>query len=129
MLENARLYRNEKDHKQSLNNLLEYQQTLVKETVEGNNFDGITVTLSNLLSTSVILLDRFLRPLSFKLYQMDEEELHPLVELATYKIIQSQQPTGSWFTPNPNDDKKVVTWPITGGGDLLGYLVVDVTKS
>ena len=107
MLENARLYRNEKDHKQSLNNLLEYQQTLVKETVEGDNFDGITVTLSNLLSTSVILLDRFLRPLSFKLYQMDEEELHPLVELATYKIIQSQQPTGSWFTPNPNDDKKV----------------------
>ena len=128
MLENARLYRNEKDHKQSLNNLLEYQQTLVKETVEGDNFDGITVTLRNLLSTSVILLDRFLRPLSFKLYQMDEEELHPLVELATYKIIQSQQPTGSWFTPNPNDDKKVITWPITGGGDLLGYLVVDVTK-
>ena len=128
MLENARLYRNEKDHKQSLNSLLEYQQTLVKETVEGDNFDGITVTLSNLLSTSVILLDRFLRPLSFKLYQMDEEELHPLVELATYKIIQSQQPTGSWFTPNPNDDKKVVTWPINGGGDLLGYLVVDVTN-
>ena len=128
MLENARLYRNEKDHKQNLNNLLEYQQTLVKETVEGENFDGITVTLRNLLSTSVILLDRFLRPLSFKLYQMDEEELHPLVELATYKIIQSQQPTGSWFTPNPNDDKKVITWPINGGGDLLGYLVVDVTK-
>ncbi len=51
-----------------------------------------------------------------------------LVELATYKIIQSQQPTGSWFTPNPNDDKKVVTWPINGGGDLLGYLVVDVTN-
>lgn len=128
MLENARLYRDEKDHKQNLNNLLEYQQTLVKETVEGDNFDGITVTLSNLLSTSVILLDRFLRPLSFKLYQMDEEELHPLVELATYKIIQSQQPTGSWFTPNPNQNKKVVTWPINGGGDLLGYLVVDVTN-
>ena len=98
------------------NNLLEYQQTLVKETVEGDNFDGITVTLRNLLSTSVILLDRFLRPLSFKLYQMDEEELHPLVELATYKIIQSQQPTGSWFTPNPNDDKKVI----------LGLLMAEV---
>ena len=81
------------------NFLLEYQQTLVKETVEGNNFDGITDTLRNLFSTSVILLDRFLRPLSFKLYQMDEEELHQLVELATYKIIQSQQSTGSWFSP------------------------------
>ena len=107
MLENARLYRNEKDHKQRLHFLLDYQQTLVKETVEGNSFDGITDTLSNLFSTSVILLDRFLRPLSFKLYQMDEEELHQLVELATYKIIQSQQPTGSWFSPNPNDDIKL----------------------
>ena len=70
MLENARLYRNEKEHKQRLHFLLDYQQTLVKETVEGNSFDGITDTLSNLFSTSVILLDRFLRPLSSKLYQM-----------------------------------------------------------
>lgn len=129
MLENARLYRNEKEHKQRLHHLLDYQQTLVKETVEGSHFDGITDTLSNLLSTSVILLDRFLRPLSFKLYQIDEEELHQLVELGTYKIIQSQQPTGSWFSPNNSDDLKVATWPINGGGDLLGYLVVDVTKT
>ena len=128
MLENARLYRNEKEHKQKLHFLLEYQQSLVKETVEGNSFDGITDTLSNLFSTSVLLLDRFLRPLSFKLYQMDEEELHQLVEIATYKIIQSQQSTGSWFSPNPNEDIKIETWSINGGGDLLGYLVVDVTN-
>lgn len=128
MLENARLYRNEKEHKQRLHVLLDYQQTLVKETVEGNSFDGITDTLSNLFSTSVILLDRFLRPLSSKLYQKNEEELHQLVEIATYKILQSQQSTRSWFSPEQNDDIKLVTWPINGGGDLLGYLVVDMTN-
>ena len=126
MLENTRLYRNEKEHKQRLHFLLDYQQTLVKETVEGNGFDGITDTLSNLFSTSVILLDRFLRPLSYKLYQMDVEELHPLVEFATYKILQSQQSTRSWFSPEQNDDIHLVTWPINVGGDLSGYLVVDM---
>jgi len=129
MLENARLYRNEKEHKQKLHHLLDYQQSLVKETVEGDRFDGITDTLSHLLSTSVILLDRFMRPLSFQLYQTDEEELQQLVALAAYKIIQSQQMTGSRFTPNPTGDRKVATWPINGGGHLLGYLVVDVTHN
>ncbi|WP_223881799.1 helix-turn-helix domain-containing protein [Niallia endozanthoxylica] len=127
MLENARLYRNEKEHKQRLHHLLDYQQSLVKETVEGDQFDGITDRLSHLLSTSVILVDRFMRPLSFKLYQIDEEELHQLVELATYKMIQGQQGTGSHFTPNPNNGRKVATWAINGSGNLLGYLVVDVT--
>jgi DNA-binding PucR family transcriptional regulator len=128
ILENARLYRHEKDHKQKLHFLLEYQQTLVKETIEGNNFDGITGTLSNLFSTSVILLDRFLRPLSFKLYEMNENKLHQLVEIATYKIIQHHQPIGSWFSSDPNDDIRLEVWPIQGGGGLLGYLAVDTTK-
>ncbi|MBB6446272.1 helix-turn-helix domain-containing protein [Bacillus benzoevorans] len=128
ILENARLYRHEKDHKQKLHFLLEYQQSLVKETIEGNNFDGITGTLSNLFSTTVILLDRFLRPLSFKLYEMNETKLHQLVELATYKIIQHHQPIGSWFSSEQNNDIRLETWSIHGGGGLLGYLAVDTTK-
>lgn len=129
ILENARLYRREKDHKQKLHHLLEYQQTLVKETIEGNNFDGITGTLSNLFSTSVILLDRFLRPLSYKLDEMNEQKLQQLVELAAYKIIQHHQPIGAWFSSEQNDDIKLETWPIHGGGGLLGYLVVDTTNA
>ncbi|WP_071394747.1 helix-turn-helix domain-containing protein [Bacillus tuaregi] len=128
MLENARLYRNEKENKQRLHYLLDYQQSLVKKTVEGDSFDGITDTLSKLFSTSVILLDRFLRPLSYKLFEKEEEELQELIELATYKIVQSQQPVGLWFTPKENHAIHLGAWPIDGGGDLLGYLVVDMTN-
>lgn len=128
ILENARLYRHEKEHKQKLHVLLQYQQTLVKETIEGDQFDGITATLSQLFSTSVILLDRFLRPLSYHLYEMDENQLEQIVENATYKIIQHHQPIGSWFSSADLDSIKIEAWPIQGGGNLLGYIVVDMTK-
>nr|WP_295969787.1 helix-turn-helix domain-containing protein [uncultured Bacillus sp.] len=125
MIENARLYQNEKEHKQRLHFLLDYQQSLVKETVEGNHFSGITNTLSSLFSTTVILLDRFMRPISYKLYQEEKEELHSLVELVTYKLIQ-KQPKWTSISSVQNDESNIAVWPINVGGDVLGYLAIEV---
>ncbi|WP_338453122.1 helix-turn-helix domain-containing protein [Niallia oryzisoli] len=125
MLENARLYQNEKNHKQKLHYLLDYQQTLIKETIDGNGFDGITQTLSNLFSTSVILLDRFFRPISSKLVQLKTDDLQRYVELAAYEVFHKQS-RRSWFPME--DDIEVEVFSINGGGDLLGYIVLDVTN-
>lgn len=125
MLENARLYQNEKNHKQRLHHLLDYQQTLVKETVDGSGFDRITQTLSSLFSTSVILLDRFFRPISSKLVQLNSDDLQRYVELAAYEVFHKKS-RRSWFPME--DDIEVEVFSINGGGDLLGYIVLDVTN-
>lgn len=122
----AMLYQREKQHKQELQLLLNYQQTLVKETLDGNSIDGITDSLSNLLSCSVILMDRFLRPISHKLIG-NQNELQFLVEMATYEIVQRQS-TKLWSSSKLHNDRKVGVWPINVGGDLLAYLVLDVSE-
>lgn len=123
----AMLYQKEKHHKERLHLLLNYQQTLVKETVDGNSIESITETLSTLLSNNVIVLDRFMRPISFKLSVQDNHLYEQLVELATYDILQKNS-SKLWTQPPEATDKKVAVYPIHGGGDLLGYLVVDITN-
>ncbi|NLY78476.1 MAG: hypothetical protein GX072_00825, partial [Lysinibacillus sp.] len=122
----AMLYQREKRHKQRLQELLNYQQALVKETLVGNTIDGITNTLSKLLSNTVILLDRFFRPISYRLETGKENLLNELVELATYEIVQKQS-SKLWRMTSFND-LKVAVYPVDIGGDLLGYLVIDVTN-
>ena len=102
MLKNARLYRNEKDHKQSLRNLLNTKQTLVKETVEGNNIDGITDTLRNLLSTSVILSNRFLRPFPLSFIKCEEEAPSTCRNCDIQNNLKSAATGLLWFHPNPS---------------------------
>lgn len=122
----AMLYQREKQHKQELQLLLNYQQTLVKETLDGDSIEGITESLSNLLSCSVILMDRFMRPISYKLVVDQGEELQLLVELATYEIVQKHSKK-LWGSTHLDDQRQIAVWPIDVGGDLLGYLVIDIT--
>ncbi|ARK29939.1 helix-turn-helix domain-containing protein [Halalkalibacter krulwichiae] len=125
MIENARLYKNEIDHKQRLHNLLDYQQSLVKETVERDNFDGITATLSELFSRSVILFDRFMRPIAYQLFDLNEDDLQSLIELATLEVFQKKH-RELFFSVD--EGKKVGVWPVDGGGEILGYLAIDSTN-
>ncbi len=127
VLENTRLYNSEKEHKQRLHYLLDYQQSLVKETVEQDNFDGITVNLSKLFSKSVILFDRFMRPIVHNLYNLQESELPNLIELATYEIFHKKN-KDSWFSFDNIGNRNIAVWPVNGGGDLLGYLAIDITN-
>ncbi|MDT8861336.1 helix-turn-helix domain-containing protein [Alkalihalobacillus sp. MEB130] len=124
MLENARLYNNEKDHKQRLHHLLDYQQALVKETVEKDTFDGIVFTLSRLFSKTVMIFDRFMRPISYELFDVAEDELHTLMELATFEVYQKKN-RDLWFSVDY--DRNMGVWSVNGGSDLLGYLAIDIT--
>ncbi|WP_227937406.1 helix-turn-helix domain-containing protein [Alkalihalobacillus deserti] len=125
MLENARLYNIEKYHKNRLHSLLDYQHALVKETVEADHFEGITKTLSTLFTKSVVLFDRFMRPIAYNLWEKDEADLPTFLENATYAIVQRKNRELP-FMLEPRQNMNVETFPINGGGDLLGYLVIEM---
>lgn len=119
ILENARLYNNEKENRNRLHFLLEYQQALVKETVKHEGFDGIISMLGELFNESVVLFDRFMRPLT---YTMDREEEVLIPHLRT-----EAEKTRRKVNPHivlTEYSQTFSIWPINSGGDLLGYLAV-----
>ncbi|MEH7226051.1 GAF domain-containing protein [Bacillus sp. JJ1566] len=125
VLENARLFNNEKQQKNRLQFLLDYQQSLVKETIEEDNFDGITSMLSNLFHNQVLLFDRFLRPISVGIepHQENESYLEQITEIA--RTGKGTSKGLDYFTIQvPNSLDLITLWMINGGGRLLGYLAV-----
>lgn len=126
ILENARLYNSEKDHKQQLQSLLEYQQALVKESVEHDNFDGITSMLGSMFQGMVILFDSFMRPISYTLHE--EENISSLSEyLVDYLTKKSSNVKSYSFVSVPDpvvDTYFYYIYPVSGDGSLLGYLAI-----
>ncbi|MFZ4452664.1 helix-turn-helix domain-containing protein [Salibacterium aidingense] len=128
MLENARLYHSEKDNKQRLQSLLDYQQTLIKETVDQDNFEGITSALSKLFAKPVILFDRFMRPISYDKKIDDGLELEEITKLAGDEINKDLT-LEEGFPVIDKQDRIFTIWPVNGGADLLGYLAVQFDES
>ncbi|SDH16975.1 DNA-binding transcriptional regulator, PucR family [Alteribacillus persepolensis] len=125
-LENIRLYNNEKNHKKKLHELLNYQQKLIIETVEKDNFDGITSTLSAIFAEPVVLFDRFMRPMSFD-DTFGDIHIDTIARAAVEEVSQLQQQDTA-FMLTVCKETNVSFWPINGGGDLLGYLAVCVNQ-
>ena len=126
LLENSRLYKSEKENKNRFHFLLDFQQSLVKKTVEDDDFDGITNKISELFKETVILFDRFLRPISYKYYNLDSDA-NIAEELATEanKIIHDVRRQEKFTVTLPErKDCEFSFWVINGGDNLLGYLSV-----
>ena len=119
LLKNALLYNLEKDHRERLQILLDYQQALVKETIINNDFHGVTKMLAELYSGSVILLDRFFNPLSNHIVGNELEDIRSLrnvlenerIKIGTLKIVEKGK-------------KPFFISPINGVNSLLGYLAI-----
>jgi PucR family transcriptional regulator, purine catabolism regulatory protein len=126
ILENALLFDKEKESKNRLQFLLDFQQALVKETVEVDNFDGITSMLSNLFQNPVILYDRFMQPISFSLYEKQHRIQLPEQISNVAKSMKSKQKSLDYFSvEDPDDPSSSFSFlMINGGGSLLGYLAV-----
>lgn len=123
ILENIRLYNNVRNHKRKLRSLLEFQQSLVMETVKGNSFSGITTLVGKYFSRNVILFDRFFRPLTHYLSEGGEDRLAELIEKASCKIIGTDQ--RGWLNITEDNENQIDIWPINDGRDLSGYLAVE----
>jgi PucR family transcriptional regulator, purine catabolism regulatory protein len=122
LLENAQLYNNEKEQRKRMQVLLDYQQALVKETVVQDDFQGIINILGDLYKGSVILLDRFSRPLFHNIKEDEYEVIKKIIDVAKEK----RDKTEVFKVLEENHSFSV--WPVNGVSTLLGYLAVGVRE-
>lgn len=130
LLENARLYKLETDLKNHLQTAIGYQQELVKQTLADESFATITTTLSSLLSQTILLLDRFLRPISYHFVDQDSYILEGILQKIQEQreFIHSISKSGIWIEDAGIGEKQIGVWPVSGSGELLGYLVLPIKK-
>nr|WP_318503186.1 helix-turn-helix domain-containing protein [Bacillus sp. T3] len=125
IIENARLFNNEKEHKNRLQFFLEYQQALVKESVEVDNFDGITSMLANLFQNPIFLFDRFMRMIACDtLVEKIGKEAQE--RISSFAITEKNHVTNrDYFTiDDPNSLEVYTFWMIKGEGNAVGYLAL-----
>lgn len=123
LLKNVQLYNTEKDHRERLQLLLDYQQALVKETVVHDDFHGVTTMLGELYKSPVILLDRFFRPIAYK---VDERELDIVAKFI--EEAHGQKSAKGEFKVMEGDDYPFTVWPVNGVNTLLGYLSICINN-
>lgn len=126
LLENSRLYSIEIKLRNRLQTILKYHQELVKHTVEGENVHTITQTLSSVFSKPVILLDRFLNPISHHLWDPREEDFSDILKQICQhkKLIDRLGKEGSWFAHPDKAGSQWGVWPVIGSGEGFGYLAI-----
>lgn len=123
LLENKQLYNKEREQREKLQLLLDYQQALVKETIVHHDFHGVTKMLSDMFHCSVVLLDRFIRPITFHLMEEDKEELTPILQLSNCNeepldVFRRLKEIGFMYS----------SWSIDGVNSRLGYLVIGIDR-
>lgn len=121
LLENTRLYNREKEQRNRLTYLLDYQQALVQETVRHDDLYGVTKMISDLFNQSVILLDRFFKPITWEIVNHEEHVLEHLNQLDHYEINETGM---KQFLK----DHEFSIWTINGVNHLLGYLAIKVNN-
>ncbi len=122
-IENARLYQVEYENKRRLEKILDYHQALVKKTVEGKDLQAITETVGSMLGISLFLYDRFFRKVTS---YIKEEKAH-LCDLYEKKISSKKTKITQMGTKElwiEDNHFSFSVWPIVGGTDFLGYLVI-----
>jgi len=126
LLQNAYLYQQSHERMERLQELLDYQQILTKKTINEDDFSGITEIVSENFQQSVILLDRFMRPIvqqGIKLNSDGDDLQHVWAQLENRK--KSPYPISVSIMDAWGEVRDFMIWPVQGGKDLLGYLVVE----
>ncbi|WP_461177936.1 helix-turn-helix domain-containing protein [Virgibacillus ainsalahensis] len=125
LLRNAYLYKNERDQMKRLHSLLDYQQILIKKTINEDDFNGITTVVSDMFQKPVLLMDRFLHPISYKSFPVENIELI----LEEIKVqMEKVKDTSDYSLISLHIDGKVREFficPVNGGRDLVGYFIVE----
>lgn len=121
-LENARLYHNEQENHERLRSLLNYQETLVKKTVDQEDFAGITDVIHQLFYKSIILFDRFKNCLHYQI--TDGNDLN--IQEITKKVKEIQDNDMDYFLITV-DGKKHTVWSIKRGDELLGFFSIETS--
>lgn len=126
MIENARLYMMQLEEKNRLRTFLEHHRKLVKQTVEGEGFEGITATVYEILEKPVVLTDQFFRVISYAgMDKRNTKKMLALVRQHEGQLVKKK--TEMWFSlplePDHHQQLFCGVWPVVGGGDLLGFFL------
>ncbi|MBU8908303.1 helix-turn-helix domain-containing protein [Desertibacillus haloalkaliphilus] len=122
-IENARMYKLESESKTRMKSIIIHHQELSQKMVEGKSINELTETISSLLQSSIYLLDRFLRPISYY-PQEEDKDLHSLIinRLSIHKDqILALKTDELWIG---EDKLELGIWPVISSGDVLGYLAI-----
>ncbi|MGJ3222233.1 helix-turn-helix domain-containing protein [Geobacillus thermoleovorans] len=128
MLENVRLYQQERDHTNRLRFLLQYQQKLMKETIRHEDFHGITKTVSHMFDKAVIVFDRFMRPIAHERSGLSGQQLQQIAKQAFNQVL-GQSRMGGHIQLEGLSDLSIAVWPIHNGGDAVGYLAIEASPN
>jgi len=123
VIENARLYLQDKERQIRLEASMKVQQELLKYTLEEEGFSGITEYIAKLTDSQVFLFDRFLHLIAHSHPDPDgtwNDKVTKAVQAK--KSIRGFGQQEEWITLDEKTEMGV--WRITGGGDLLGYLAL-----
>lgn len=125
ILKNVYLYQQEKEQMKRLQSLLEYEQLLVKQTIEEEDFDSITKISGQIFQKQVLLFDRY-----FHIITASKKSLLSKIELIDKKGNASNltfnHNGGTKYTLCVDGKaKEFLIWRIIGGRNLLGYLAIE----
>ncbi|WP_276352163.1 helix-turn-helix domain-containing protein [Cohnella caldifontis] len=122
LIENAKLYTNEKESNARMEAFMNHQQDLVKQTLVDQGFGGITDLLAKMMNSSVLLFDRFMHLSARHMLAKDEPIQEAILEAverdkkSLMKFVQSEY----WLT-EPGSFQ-LGLWRVVAGGDSVGYL-------
>lgn len=125
MFENVQFTVKEKEQRQQMELLLKAQQAFIKETIEENNFEGINALLGEMLSSNILLYDRFFNGLGRYLLSdnhLTEGELKKIKRFGK-ENRNRQYPLALELETN----RQFMIYVIDGGGERHGFLVVETT--
>lgn len=128
VIENARLYLQDKERQIRLEASMKVQQELVKYTLVEEGFTGITEYIAKLTESRVYLFDRFYHLIA---YSHDDSHSEWIGKIS--KAVQAKKSgrgygqTEEWISLD--EEQEMGIWRIAGGGDLLGYLALVIDQS
>lgn len=112
--ENRQMLMTEKQQRERLQRLLDYQQALVKQTVIEDDFKGIANILAEVFDCTIFLLDRFYRVITLHVHPEDKIKFKQISYPAKENFIEYLDSLGYMYT----------SWVISGVNSHLGYLVL-----
>ncbi|MEB3103941.1 helix-turn-helix domain-containing protein [Paenibacillaceae bacterium T2] len=128
LIENARLYKSELEAKSRLEKIVIQNQELVQQTATREDFAELVNTISRMIHSTVILYDRFFRPITYSMTadSNDIEQISAVLNDKKWEIMKDANQE-QWIRLNDVLGEYGI-WKVIGGKDLHGYLAINLDK-
>jgi sugar diacid utilization regulator len=122
LIENAKLYTNEKENNARMEAFMNHQQDLVRQTLEDQGFEGITKLLAKMLNCSVLLFDRFMHLTAQHVLEKDEPVKETVLEAVEREKKSLKRYVQSEYWLAEPGQFQLGLWRVVAGRDSVGFL-------